>query len=202
MLQEMSHSEPLILFIHGLASSGRYKMADMLRIQLKPCTVISPDVPVETELALPLLQEICRKQAPDLVVGLSLGGFWAQKLRGIRKALVNPDFYPSALLRGKIGEMKYLSPREDGAESFMITEKICRGYEEIENGCFEGLDAAEQALTTAFFASDDEMVRHGGIFARYYPLGRKIDYPGTHLPTFPAMKEFITPELKYLLKVQ
>ena len=168
----MSHSEPVILFIHGLASSGRYKMADMLRIQLKPCSVLAPDVPVEPELALPLLEGICREEEPDLVVGLSLGGFWAQKLRGVRKALVNPDFYPSELLRERIGEMKYLSPREDGAESFMITEEICRGYEALEAVQFEGVDDREQALVEGFFASDDELVRHGSIFERRYPKAR------------------------------
>ena len=47
-----------ILFIHGLASSGAYKMASSLRILLKPCEVISPDVPIDPEQALGLLQRI------------------------------------------------------------------------------------------------------------------------------------------------
>ena len=196
----MSKKEPLILFIHGLASSGRYKMADMLRIQLKPCTVLAPDIPVDPGAALSMLKRICSEYRPDLVVGLSLGGFWAQKLRGMRKALVNPDFYPSALLRTRIGEMKFLSPREDGAESFVIDEDLCRGYEILEKDCFEGVDAEEQGLTAGFFASDDEMVRHGNIFSLHYPLGTKVDYPGTHLPSYPVMKKFISPELEKFLK--
>ena len=94
-----------ILFIHGLASSGAYKMADSLRILLKPCEVIAPDVPIEPDKALALLQGICREQRPDLVVGLSLGGFWAQKLRGQRKILVNPSFHISRLMRTMVGEV-------------------------------------------------------------------------------------------------
>ncbi|MBR5924976.1 MAG: esterase, partial [Bacteroidales bacterium] len=75
-----------ILFIHGLASSGKYKMADQLRILIKEAEVLSPDVPFEPSEALPFLQHLCDEYKPDLIVGHSLGGFWAQKLRGWRKA--------------------------------------------------------------------------------------------------------------------
>ena len=181
-----------ILFIHGLASSGAYKMADSLRILLKPCEVIAPDVPIEPEAALALLRSVCAEREPDLVVGLSLGGFWAQKLRGRRKILVNPDFHPSALLRSMIGEVKYLSPRRDGAVSFSLTEEICRGYEALEAGEFEGLDAAEIACTTGMFAEGDELVHCGDEFERHYP-GRRVDYPGGHLPVFPELKRYLVP---------
>ena len=113
-----------ILFLHGLASSGRYKMADQLRILVKGAEVLAPDIPPEPEVALPFLQGICREWQPDVVVGHSLGGFWAQKLRGWKKALVNPTFHIAAFLRELPSEMKYLSPREDGAKSFTITEQM------------------------------------------------------------------------------
>ena len=40
-----------VLFIHGLASSGAYKMASSLRILLKGSEVIAPDVPIEPLVA-------------------------------------------------------------------------------------------------------------------------------------------------------
>ena len=181
-----------VLFIHGLASSGAYKTANTLRTLLRPCVVIAPDVPIEPGAALSMLQDICRTECPDLVVGLSLGGFWALQLRGFRKILINPDLHPSRLLRTKIGEMKYLSPRRDGALSFEITEQICEGYEALETVEFEGLDADEIALTDGLFASDDEMVRCGPEFAERYP-GRAHPYPGTHLPTFPQIRQYLLP---------
>jgi len=181
-----------VLFIHGLASSGAYKTANTLRTLLRPCEVIAPDVPIEATAALTLLWELCRTEQPDLVVGLSLGGFWAQKLRGFRKILINPDLHPSLLLRSKIGEMEYLSPRRDGATSFWITEEICQGYEALERDEFEGLSQEEIALTDGLFASDDELVRCGPEFERHYP-GRAHPYPGTHLPTFPEIKRYLLP---------
>ncbi len=184
-----------ILFIHGLASSGRYKMADQLRILLKGVEVLSPDVPPEPEKALTFLQSLCQDYRPDLIVGHSLGGFWAQKLRGWRKALVNPTFHIAAFLRELPSEMKYLSPREDGAVSFFITEAMCRGYELLEESEYDGLTQEEKDLTLAFFASEDEVVRQGQEFAREY--GKPgIAYPGKHQPVFPEMKRFIVPEIK------
>lgn len=181
-----------ILFIHGLASSGAYKMASTLRILIKGSEVISPDVPIEPDEALDLLEGICRDEDPDLVVGLSLGGFWAQKLRGRRKILINPDFHISALLESMMGEVKYLSPRADGAEYFSITQGICDGYRKIEEGQFKDVGPEEAALTTGIFADRDEMVDCRPEFELHYP-GRSHVYPGTHLPDYPHTKRYILP---------
>lgn len=181
-----------ILFIHGLASSGAYKMASTLRILIKGSEVISPDVPIEPDEALDLLEGICRNENPDLVVGLSLGGFWAQKLRGRRKILINPDFHISALLESMIGEVKYLSPRADGAEYFSITQGICDGYRKLEEGQFKDVGPEEAALTTGIFADRDEMVDCRPEFELHYP-GRSHVYPGTHLPDYPHTKRYILP---------
>lgn len=181
-----------VLFIHGLASSGAYKMADSLRILLKPCEVVAPDVPIEPAAALALLERTCAEQDPDLVVGLSLGGFWAQKLRGRRKILVNPDFHVSRLMRTMVGEVKYLSPRRDGAESFLLTPEICDAYEALERDQFADLTPEEVALTTGMFADRDEMVHCGPEFELHYP-GRRVDYPGGHLPVYPELKSYLVP---------
>ena len=184
-----------VLFIHGLASSGAYKMASSLRILLKGSEVIAPDVPIEPLDTLELLEEICSREKPDLIVGLSLGGFWAQKLRGYRKMLVNPDLHPSRLLRTKVGVMEYLSPRQDGAVSFRIDETICQGYETLEKDEFKGLDDEEIALTSGMFADRDEMVDCFDEFQEHYP-GRGHRYPGTHLPNFPETKKYILPVIE------
>lgn len=186
-----------ILFIHGLASSGAYKMANSLRILLKPCEIIAPDVPIDPDEALSLLQAICREKQPDLIVGLSLGGFWAQKLRGYTKILVNPDFHVSRLMSSMIGEQKYLSPRADGALTFEISEDICARYERLERSEFDALTQEEIDLTTAMFADHDELVNCSEEFELHYP-GRAVSYPGAHLPVFPELKNYLVPIIKEL----
>lgn len=183
-----------LLFAHGLASSGAYKLADTLRILLKPDTLLSPDLPIDPDEALDLLKSLCRQEKPDLVVGLSWGGFLVQQLRGQRKALINPDFHISRLLRNMEGEVQYLSPRRDGATSFTITPALCERYSLLEEVQFQGIDQAEQALTLGFFASGDQLVHCGPLFEQKYP-GQAITYPGGHLPTFPEVKKFIVPYL-------
>lgn len=185
-----------VLFIHGLASSGAYKMASSLRILLKGSEVVAPDVPIEPVEALNLLEGICRDESPDLIVGLSLGGFWAQKLRGYRKILVNPDFHISRLLRTMTGEREYLSPRRDGALTFTVTEALCDEYARLESVEFDGLASEEVALTTGMFADRDEMVNCKDEFEAYYP-GRSRSYPGTHLPNYPEIKKYILPVIEY-----
>lgn len=185
-----------VLFVHGLASSGAYKMASSLRILLKGSEVIAPDVPIEPGDALNLLKGICRDESPDLIVGLSLGGFWAQKLRGYRKILVNPDFHISRLLRTMTGEREYLSPRRDGALTFTVTDALCDEYARLESVEFDGLASEEVALTTGMFADRDEMVNCKDEFEAYYP-GRSRSYPGTHLPNYPEIKKYILPVIEY-----
>ena len=186
-----------LLFIHGLASSGAYKMANSLRILLKPCEVLAPDVPIDPDEALGLLTAICEQEKPDLVVGLSLGGFWAQKLRGYRKVLVNPDFHVSKLMRTMIGEQKYLSPRQNGDKTFVITEEICDRYELLEKTEFDSLTEEEIGLTTGMFADHDELVNCGDEFKQHYP-GQFVGYPGAHLPVFPELKNYFLPVVKAL----
>ena len=183
-----------ILFVHGLASSGAYKLASTLRILLKPADVLSPDFPIEPELALSQLRAIVNQQAPELVVGLSWGGFLVQQLRGQRKVLINPDFSISSLLGTMTGEVPYLSPREDGALSFTVTPELCQRYRQLETFQFDGIDQKEKELTLGFVAREDELVHCQPLFEEHYP-GRSISYPGGHLPTFPQVKQYILPHL-------
>ena len=179
-----------VLFVHGLASSGAYKLADMLRICLK-ADVVAPDVPIDPDEALALLRELCETERPDVVVGMSWGGFLTQQLRGMCKALINPDLHVARLLRTMVGEVEYLSPRRDGAKTFKITDELCDRYEALEINQFTDDDPS---LTLGLFADQDELVHCYDEFAARFP-GRAKHYPGKHLPTFPEVKKFIAPAL-------
>jgi len=189
-----------ILFIHGLASSGAYKTAESLRILFRPCEVVAPDVPIDPVEALPMLRGICAEAQPDLIVGLSLGGFWAQKLRGYRKICINPDFHPSARLHTKMGENTWLSPRRDGATTFTVTPAICQGYAEVEKDQFDGLTDEERTLTAGLFADHDELVDGYDEFALHYP-GSAHRYPGQHLPIFPELRDYLVPLVSVFFNV-
>ena len=176
-----------VLFVHGLASSGAYKLAEMLRINLK-AEVVAPDVPIDPDDALALLQDLCASEHPNLVVGLSWGGFLVQRLTGERRALINPDLHVARFMRTMLGEVAYLSPRRDGAASFTITPGLCDRYEALEG------PLVDPDRVLGLFADKDELVHCGNEFAALYP-DRFIKYPGKHLPIFPEVKKFIAPAL-------
>ena len=176
-----------VLFVHGLASSGAYKLAEMLRITMK-AEVVAPDIPIDPDKALALLRQLCASERPDLVVGLSWGGFLVQELTGERRALINPDLHVARFLRARMGEVEYLSPRRDGATSFTITPALCDRYEALEG------PLADPDRVLGLFADNDELIHCGEEFSARYP-GRAIKYPGKHLPTFPEVKKFIAPAL-------
>ena len=177
-----------ILFVHGLASSGAYKLADMLRITLK-AEVVAPDVPIDPDEALEMLRALYRSEEPDLVVGLSWGGFLVHRLHGIPRALINPDLQVARLLRTMTGVVEYLSPRRDGSTSFTITPALCDRYEALEG------PAPDAQRLLGLFADRDELVHCADTFAALYP-GRSVRYPGKHLPTFPEVKNHIAPALR------
>lgn len=187
-----------LLFIHGLASSGAYKTADTLRILFRPCEVLAPDVPIDPAEAFAMLSQLCRTEQPDLVVGLSLGAFWAQKLRGYRKICINPDLHVSRLLRTMVGEQPYLSPRRDGATMFTVTTDICDRYEALEQTQFDALTDDERAMTYGLFADHDEIAHCHDEFLLHYPDTTRW-YPGKHLPTFPEVKAHLLPVAKELV---
>ena len=95
-----------------------------------------------------------------------------------------------------IGEREYLSPRRDGALTFTVTDALCDEYARLEATEFDGLSPKEIALTTGMFADRDEMVNCKDEFDRFYP-GRSHSYPGTHLPNYPEIKQYIIPVIHH-----
>ena len=180
-----------VLFAHGLASSGAYKLADLLRICLK-AEVTAPDLPIDPDEALAPLRGLCSSERPDLVVGLSWGGFLALQLRGIPRAVINPDLHVAKLMRAMVGTVQYLSPRQDGASDFSITEPLCDRYEALD----AGLGAPDRPeLVLGLFATEDKLVHCGDEFETLHP-GRSVRYPGGHLPTYVQVKQSIAPALR------
>ena len=177
-----------ILFLHGFASSGAYKMASMLRQLMKPCEVTAPDLPVDPGAALHLAETLLREGGHTLVVGLSLGGFLALHLKGAPRVAVNPDLHPSAFLEGRMGTVEYLSPRLDGETSFILDDATVAAYARLEKEPVEG-----GAL--GCFALGDELVHCRETFEAQ-ALGKVFTYKGGHLPTYPEMKFSLVPAIQ------
>ena len=94
-----------ILYLHGFGSSGASGTVEVLRHAFwdkekdpaKRVQVIAPDIPVDPQEALPFLKALVAKEQPDFIVGTSMGGMYAQQLRGFPRICVNPSFGTSKL---------------------------------------------------------------------------------------------------------
>ena len=122
-----------ILYVHGFASSGASGTAKNLRILLPNATVISPDLPVSPLAAMKLLHEICDTEKPDLIIGTSMGGFYAEQLYGFDRILVNPAFQIGDTLKKLhgMGKQKWLNARQDGETEFWITQDTVDEFKDV-----------------------------------------------------------------------
>lgn len=163
-----------ILYIHGLSSSGASDTADKLRRYSPDDIIFSPDLPVEPQEALTMLRELAEREQIDLVIGTSMGGMFAQKLRGYNKILVNPSFHVSRTMRGRLGVNEFFSPRADGAIQYEITEGLCDRYEELERSQFDGLTDEERENTLGLFGVADDVVNCLEEYKQHYTRFRQF----------------------------
>ena len=177
----LKYHRPLrILYIHGLSSSGSSSTAERLRRYLPDDVIFSPDLPVEPQEAIAMLQELVVREQIDLVIGTSMGGMFAQKLRGYEKILVNPSFHVSRSLRGKLGMNKFLSPRADGATHYEITTWLCDKYELLESTQFDNITDEEREITLGLFGVMDNVVDCQDEYRLHYTRFSKFN-GGHHL---------------------
>lgn len=186
-----------IVYLHGLGSSGATQTADYLRKKLPEVEVISPDIPLQPEEALQMLNRLCYEVKPDVIVGTSMGAMYAQQLHGYKKILVNPAFHVSEIMRNNIGTNKWLNPRRDGQTEFVIDEELCDLYQQMEESQFDGITEFDKKHTHAFFGTEDTLVKGYDEYMRYYSVA--THYPGEHRLVQKWVKIYILPCIKELL---
>lgn len=147
-----------ILYIHGLSSSGALGTAKHLQSLLPDTHIIAPDLPIEPLEALELLHILVATEHPDLIIGTSMGGMFAQQLYDSKKIIVNPAFHVSRTMRKQIDVCSFLNPRKDGATTYTITPELCNRYEEMERHQFDGITENAITKTWALFGGHDQVV--------------------------------------------
>lgn len=187
-----------MLYVHGFRSSGRSETAERLRRLLPHCTIVSPDLPVDAREAVVLLKRLVQDEAIDVVVGTSMGGMLAQKLRGVPKVLVNPSFFVSETFRQHLGTVTYFGEREDGATEFEITPEIVDSYVAVERGQFRTISQKEKNITVGAFGNQDEVVNCKDDYVAHYE--NLIYFDGGHRLDEEALKHRIIPAVAALYR--
>lgn len=122
----------MIIYLHGFNSGGQSQKAAWLRAHLAPILVFAPGYEPHRahEAARDLRKFIARlrrenPQDPKLMlVGSSLGGFWAQYLApelGARIVLINPSMQPDETLARHVGRYRN---EATGGETVLTAEDV------------------------------------------------------------------------------
>lgn len=168
-----------LIYFHGFGSSAQSRTIRTLRTMLPDFVVIAPDIPVDPADALPFLKKLCEDEQPDVVIGTSMGGMYAQQMFGFKRICVNPAFEMSVKsMVLKVGTFEYYKPRMDGETHFSITPDIIKHHADMESKQFDGVSDEEKTKVWGLFGSDDRQVNGEHIFRRYYD--NVIHFNGEH----------------------
>ena len=187
-----------IMYVHGFGSSGQSGTVTLLRTLMPAATVIAPDLPLHPAEALALLRQTCNTEKPDLIIGTSMGGMYAEMLRGTDRILINPAFEmgDTMVKHNMVGKQTFQSPRTDGIQDFIVTKALVNEYKEITTLLFNGIDEAEQQRVIGLFGDEDTSVDTFDLFAQHYPTA--IHFHGGHRLTDKVAMHYLMPLIRQI----
>lgn len=170
----------MIVYLHGFNSSGGSAKAAWLREHLPDVTVLAPTYPAHVAADAPAVLRdylaCARREHPDdarlLLVGSSMGGFWARYLApelGAGMALINPALHPETDLLGALGPNKNLGTGEE----YVLTEAQVRALAR-----YRVPECDRKVPTLVLLDEADEVLDAREAEAFYRDCGRVIVYPG------------------------
>ena len=187
-----------ILYVHGFGSSGQSGTVTRIREVLPQATVIAPDLPIHPEEAMALLHKVCEQEHPDLIIGTSMGGMYAEMLYGYDRILVNPALQMGDTMKehGMTGAQHFSNPRQDGVQDFMVTKALVKEYKEMTEQCFSGMTADEQKRVWGLFGDEDTTVNTYDLFHGHYPTA--IRFHGEHRMNDVSFMHSVVPVIRWI----
>ena len=117
-----------IMYVHGFMSSAQSGTVKMLQQIMPNATIIAEDIPLHPEEGFAMLEQMAEREQPDLIIGTSMGGMYAERLRGFDRILVNPALRMGDTMSSMTGKQEFQNPRKDGVQEFMVTKGLIKEY--------------------------------------------------------------------------
>ena len=170
----------MIVYLHGFNSGGQSQKAAWLRAQLAPVPVFAPDYPAHrASEALRVLRKFIRRLRREnpqsqklMLIGSSLGGFWAQRLApefSARIVLINPSMRPDETLARHIGRYRNAAT---GGETVLTADDVRALKAHRVEPCNPTVP------TLVLLDANDEVLDYRLAEAAFRGCGRTIVYPG------------------------
>lgn len=187
-----------IIYFHGFGSSGASGTVELLRSIFPSAEVIAPDIPIDPADALPYLKQLCEDEQPDLIIGTSMGGMYAQQMRGFRRFCVNPAFRMSSMSKVfRTGTFKFFNRRKDNQKEFRITKDIIQHQMMMERKQFEGITDFDIENCYGFFGINDPNGSTYDMFCKHYK--HAIKFEGEHQLNEKVIKKVLIPVIREIL---
>ena len=188
-----------LIYFHGFGSSGASGTVGTLRNLLPEFEIIAPDIPVDPVEALPYLKQLCADEQPDIVVGTSMGGMYAQQMRGFVRICVNPALTMSTMSSVlKTGTFQFFNRRKDNQKTFRITRDIIQHHNQMERHQFDDITDWDREHCYGLFGINDTMVKTYDLFHKHYPHASRFE--GEHRLNEKVIKKVLIPLILELTK--
>ena len=187
-----------VMYVHGFGSSGQSGTVSRIREVLPKATVIAPDLPLRPAEALSLLHDTCEREHPDLIIGTSMGGMYAEMLTGYDRILVNPALQMGDTMKehGMIGAQHFSNPRQDGVQDFIVTKALVKEYKDTTEQCFSSVTPEEQSRVWGLFGDEDTTVDTYDLFHEHYPTA--IRFHGEHRMNDRSFMHSVVPVIRWI----
>ena len=170
----------MIIYLHGFNSGGQSQKAAWLREHLAPVPVFAPDYPAHrASEALRVLRKFIRRLRREnphtrklMLIGSSLGGFWAQRLApefGACIVLINPSMRPDETLARHTGRYRN---EATGGETVLTAQDVLALQAHRVEPC------NPQVPTLLLLDADDEVLDYRIAEAALRGCGKTLVYPG------------------------
>jgi predicted esterase YcpF (UPF0227 family) len=187
-----------LLYCHGFASSGQSGTVTRLRTVMPNAKVIAPDLPVHPQEAIALLHRICDEEQPDLIIGTSMGGMYAEQLYGYDRICVNAALEMGETMKahGMTGTQQFQNPRLDGIQEFYVDKALVKEYKDQSEQRFKGATPEELCHVYGLFGDKDDVVDTFDMFHAVYP--QALHFHGEHRMNDQSFMHSVVPVIRWI----
>lgn len=187
-----------VLYCHGFASSGQSGTVARLREVMPQAKVIAPDLPIHPQEAISMLKNICQQEQPSLIIGTSMGGMYAEQLRGFDRICVNPAMEMGETMKthGMTGTQQFQNPRLDGVQEFYVDKALVKEYKDQSEHRFEDVSDEDRQRVYGLFGDEDTTVNTFDMFHEVYPLA--LHFHGEHRMNDKSFMHSVVPVIRWI----
>lgn len=197
-----------ILYLHGIGSGAESRTPTELRKDFPEAEILAPELPVSPKDIVELLKDkYWYDDEIDLVLGTSLGGFFALTFPSTKRILVNPAMFADEDIEKGIGygSQPFFCERSDGAKEYIIDEGYISELKNIRNSIYNGLLTANKehylSNTYAIFGDKDELLDHFDDFKELFDADKAKMISGEHRLSTEEIHTVLTPMIKQVMDI-